>query len=282
LPDFKLPFPEEETIMPGRKIEQLFDLSNKSAIVTGGAEGIGKGIVSWLADAGASVMLTDINMDAANQTVEEISALGGKVAAVQADAGSPADAKKVVKATLDAFGRLDILVNNAGIYPASPFLNTSEELWDKVIKINLKGVFFYSQAAAQAMVNSKRGGKIINICSIDALRPTGMIAHYNASKGGVLMLTKAMALELAPMNILVNAVAPGGIMTPGTAGIRKNITDATGITSEQIIEDFLKRVPIGRSGGADDIAKVVLFLASGASDYMCGEMVVVDGGHLMM
>ncbi|MBW1900843.1 MAG: SDR family oxidoreductase [Deltaproteobacteria bacterium] len=267
--------------MSKQKVEQLFDLSGKSIIVTGGAIGIGKAIVSWLTDAGASVMLTDINMDAANQTAEEIRAEGGKVEAIQADAGNTADAKKVVKAALDAFGNIDILVNNAGIYPASPFLSTTEALWDKVMDVNLKGVFFYSQAVAQAMVEAKRGGKIINVCSIDALRPTGMIAHYNASKGGVLMLTKAMALELAPMNILVNAVAPGGIMTPGTSGIRKTITDMTGITSEQIIEDFLKRVPVGRTGGADDIAKVVLFLASGASDYMCGEMVVVDGGHLM-
>jgi 2-deoxy-D-gluconate 3-dehydrogenase len=267
--------------MSKQRIEQLFDLSGKSAIVTGGAIGIGKGIVSWLADAGASVMITDINLDAANQAVDEIRAEGGKVEAIQADAGSAADAKTVVKATLDAFGGLDMLVNNAGVYPASPFLLTTEEIWDNVINVNLKGVFFYSQAAAQVMVEAKSGGKIINVCSIDALRPTGMIAHYNASKGGVLMLTKAMALELAPMNILVNAVAPGGIMTPGTAGIRKTITDTTGITSEQIIEDFLKRVPVGRSGEADDIAKVVLFLASGASDYMCGEMVAVDGGHLL-
>jgi 2-deoxy-D-gluconate 3-dehydrogenase len=272
---------KEDANMSKQKVEQLFDLSGKSIIVTGGAIGIGKAIVSWLTDAGASVMLTDINMDAANQTAEEIRAEGGKVEAIQADAGNTADAKKVVKAALDAFGNIDILVNNAGIYPASPFLSTTEALWDKVMDVNLKGVFFYSQAAAQAMVEAKRGGKIINVCSIDALRPTGMIAHYNASKGGVLMLTKAMALELAPMNILVNAVAPGGIMTPGTSGIRKTITDMTGITSEQIIEDFLKRVPVGRTGGADDIAKVVLFLASGASDYMCGEMVVVDGGHLM-
>lgn len=267
--------------MSKRKAERLFDLSGKNAIVTGGAVGIGKGIVSWLADAGASVMLTDINMDAANQVVEEIRAEGGTVEAIQADAGNPADAKKVVGATLDAFGGLDVLVNNAGIYPVSPFLSTTEELWDQVMNINLKGVFFYSQAAAQTMVEAGRGGKIINVCSIDALRPTGMIAHYNASKGGVLMLTKAMALELAPMNILVNAVAPGGIMTPGTDDTRKTITDTVGITGEQIIDDYLKRVPMGRTGEADDISKVVLFLASGASDYICGEMVVVDGGHLL-
>jgi 2-deoxy-D-gluconate 3-dehydrogenase len=263
------------------KVERLFDLSGKNAIVTGGAVGIGKGIASWLADAGASVMLTDIDMDAANRAVEEIRAEGGTVEAIRADAGNPADAKKVVAATVDAFGGLDVLVNNAGVYPMSPFLSTTEELWDKVMNINLKGVFFYSQAAAQAMVAAERGGKIINVCSIDALRPTGMIAHYNASKGGVLMLTKAMALELAPMKIQVNAVAPGGIMTPGTDETRKTITDDFGLSSEAVLADFLKRVPVGRTGEADDIAKVVLFLASGASDYMCGEMVVVDVGHLL-
>jgi 2-deoxy-D-gluconate 3-dehydrogenase len=263
------------------RIERLFDLSGKSAVVTGGAVGIGKGIASWLAEAGARVMLTDIDLEAANRTVEEIRAEGGAVEAIRADAGSPADAKKVVAATLDAFGGLDILVNNAGVYPMSPFLSTTEELWDRVMNINLKGVFFYSQAAAQAMVEAGRGGKIIHVCSIDALKPTGMIAHYNASKGGVLMLTKAMALELAPMKIQVNAVAPGGIMTPGTEVTRKTITDAVGISSEDILADFLKRVPMGRTGEEDDIAKVVLFLASGASDYMCGEMVVVDGGHLL-
>ena len=267
--------------MSKRKAEALFDLSGKSAIVTGGALGIGKAIASWLADAGGRVMLTDIDMEAADRTVEEIRAEGGTAQAIRADAGSPADAKKVVGAALDAFGGLDLLVNNAGIYPVSPFLSTTEELWDRVMNVNLKGVFFYSQAAAQAMVAAGRGGKIINVCSIDALKPTGMIAHYNASKGGVLMLTKALALELAPMKIQVNAVAPGGIMTPGTDETRKTITDSFGLSSEAILADFLTRVPMGRTGEADDIAKVVLFLASAASDYMCGEMVVVDGGHLL-
>ena len=269
--------------MSKQRIEQLFDLSGKSAIVTGGAMGIGKSIVSWLADAGASVMLTDINMDAANQTVSEIRAEGGKVEVMEADARSVADAKKVVKATLDAFGSVDILVNNAGIYPPSPFLSTTEELWDNVMDTNLKSVFFHSQAAAQAMVDAKHGGKIINICSIEGLKPTGggMLAPYSASKGGVLMLTRVLALDLAPMGILVNAIAPGGTNTPGNADLRATITEAMGLTNEQIMEYFVTRVPLARYGEGDDIAKVVLFLAGGASSYMCGEVVVVDGGYLM-
>jgi len=267
--------------MSKQRIEQLLDLSGKSAIVTGGAKGIGKSIVSWFADAGASVMFTDIDMDAANQTVSEIKAEGGKVEVIEADARSVADAKKTVKATLDAFGSVDILVNNAGIYPASPFLSTTEELWDNVMDTNLKGVFFYSQTAAQAMVDANHGGKIINICSIEALKPNLMMAHYGGSKGGVLNLTKAMALELAPMGILVNAVAPGGTDTPGNANLRASISETMGLTNEQIMEFFKARAPLGRYSESDEIGKVVLFLASEANNYMSGEMVVVDGAYLM-
>ncbi len=267
--------------MSKQTIQELFDLTGKGAVVTGGAMGIGKAIVERLCEAGAGVMITDINSDAAKQALEEIKAKGGKVEAVQADAGSAEDAEQVVQAALDAFGSLDVLVNNAGIYPFSPVLDTTEELWDKVIDLNLKGTFVYSQAAAQVMAQSRKGGKIINLASVDAFRPTGMCAHYNASKGGVVMLTKALALELAPMNIMVNAVAPGGIATPGVADIQKNLLGTTGTDSDQMVSDFLERVPAGRMGEPDDIAKVVLFLAGGASDYMCGEVVVVDGGLLL-
>ncbi len=265
--------------MVSQAISELFDLTGKSAVVTGGAMGIGKGVVSRLTEAGSSVMLTDIDMDAANQTAEEIRAAGGKVEVIHADAASVTDAKKVAKATVDAFGSLDILVNNAGIFFASPFLSMTEESWDNLVNINLKGVFFYSQAAAQVMVDAKRGGKIINVCSTDSLKPTGLVAHYNAAKGGVLMLTKAMALELGPKNILVNAVAPGGITTPGVAKMGQSLAQVS--LGQMEIADYLKGHPLGRFGKPDDVAKVVLFLASRASDYMCGEMIVVDGGHLL-
>ena len=131
------------------------------------------------------------------------------------------------------------------------------------------------------MARDQKGGRIINLCSVDALKPTGMVAHYNASKGGALMLTKALALELAPMNILVNAVAPGGIATPGVAGLSETMLEKFGLDPEEVAQEFLNKVPLGRWGEPDDIAKVVLFLASSASDYMCGEMVVVDGGILL-
>jgi len=243
--------------------------------------GIGQAIAFRLAEAGTSVMITDVDLEAANQTVEQIKARGGKAQAIQADARSTADAKKVVQAIVEAFGSLDILVNNAGVYPSSPALQTSEELWNKVHDINLKGAFFYSQAAAREMIRAGHGGRIINLASIDALHPYGGVAHYGASKAGVVMLTKALALELAPNHILVNAVAPGGIETPGTKAARVAMAVSSGITEESIIEGFVARLPLHRMGQPDDVAKVVLFLASAAADYMTGSLVLVDGGFLL-
>ena len=267
--------------MSPKTIAELFDLSGKAAIVTGGGAGIGQAIALRLAEAGAAVTITDINAETANQTASEIQSRGGKAIFLSADARSADDARKTVRATVRAFGGLDILVNNAGIYPMCPFMNITEELWDRVLGINLKGAFLYSQAAADVMIKSGKGGRIINIASIDALHPNGSVAHYNASKGGLLMLTKAMALELAPHKILVNAVAPGAILTPGTQAIREGAAKAFSIDPEQILQGFLQRVPIGRMGEPDDIAKIVLFLASGAADYMTGDLLVADGGFLL-
>jgi 2-deoxy-D-gluconate 3-dehydrogenase len=259
------------TTQQNPSIAQLFDLTGKAAIVTGGAMGIGQGIALRLAEAGAGVMITDINLEAANNTVIQIRSKGGKAEAIKGDASSVADAKRTVQEAVRAFGRLDIIVNNAGIYPFAPALQMTEELWDKVLDINLKGLFFYSQAAAQEMMNEGHGGKIINIASIDALHPTGNLVHYDASKGGVVMVTKALALELGPHNIMVNAIAPGGIQTPGASGP---------VTSDEFLQAFIARIPLRRVGVPDDIAKVVFFLASGASDYMTGSLIVVDGGVL--
>jgi len=267
--------------MTMKTIAQLFDLSGKGAVVTGGAMGIGQGIAFRLAEAGAGVMIADINLKAATQTAEQIKAKGGKAQAICADASSAADAEKVAQATAGAFGSLDILVNNAGIYPSSKAVDTTNELWDKVLGINLKGPFLYSRAAARAMIKAGRGGKIINMASIEALKPMGAFAAYNASKGGLVMLTKALALELAPNNILVNAVAPGGIQTPGADVARSGISQALGMTGEQLLQGFLQRVPLGRMGEPDDVAKVVLFLVSGAADFITGELILVDGGHLL-
>src|SRR2546430_17578521 len=225
------------TTQQNPSIAQLFDLTGKAAIVTGGAMGIGQGIALRLAEAGAGVLITDINLEAANNTVNQIRSKGGKAEAIKADTSSVADAKRTVQETVRAFGRLDILVNNAGIYPFAPALQVTEELWDKVLDINLKGLFFYNQAAAQEMMNEGHGGKIINIASIDALHPTGNLVHYDASKGGVEMITKALALEFGPHNLRVNAIAPGTIPTQGA--------DRSAITVE-IIQSLMARSPLSQ------------------------------------
>jgi 2-deoxy-D-gluconate 3-dehydrogenase len=263
-----------------KTIKELFDLSGKGAIVTGGGMGIGRGIVNRLAEAGASVMIVDIDMDAANKVVQRVTERGGKAQAIKADIRSLADAKKVSEATVKAFGSLDILVNNAGIYPISKALDTTEELWDRVLDINLKGTFFFSQAAAREMVKAKHGGRIINLASIDAVHPMGDVAHYNASKGGVLSLTRALALEWAPHGIIVNAIAPGSIWTSGSEKLRIE-QEAAGKKVEDLLAKFQARWPLGRPGEPDDIAKVVLFYASEAANYVTGTMLVVDGGYLL-
>jgi 2-deoxy-D-gluconate 3-dehydrogenase len=261
-------------------IAELFDLTGNGAIVTGGAMGIGQAISHRLSEAGASVTIADLNLEAAQETAEEIKARGGKAQAVEADTRSAADAKKVAKATADAFGSLDILVNNAGIFPLLPVMQVEEELWDRVIDINLKGSFLYAKAAAEVMIQAGKGGKIINLSSVDGLHPNGNAIHYNASKGGVIMLTKALALELAPHQIRVNTVAPGSIETPGVQSWAAKAM-ANGLTLEELGKSFHGRIPLGRRGKPDDIARAVLFLASEASDYMTGSLMLVDGGYLL-
>jgi len=267
--------------MTYKTIAQLFDLTGKGAIVTGGAMGIGQAIAFRLAEASAGVIVADIDLEAAKSTVGEIKSKGGKALAIRADVRSAADAEKVAQAAVDAFGSLDVLVNNAGVQPSSRFLDISEEAWNSVLDVNLKGVFLYSQTVARMMIKAGRGGKIINIASIAALTPMAVHAPYNVSKSGVAMLTKSMALDLAANKILVNAVAPGGIQTPGSEAAGSIFMEALGVTPEQLMQSFLQRMILGRLGEPDDIAKVVLFLASAAADYMTGQLIIADGGYLL-
>ncbi|MBM4463283.1 MAG: SDR family oxidoreductase [Chloroflexi bacterium] len=266
--------------MSAQTIGQLFDLTGKGAIVTGGGEGIGKAIAFRLAEAGAGVMISDLNIETAKETAKHIRVKGGKAATTAADATSLADARRVVMETIATFGCLDVFINNAGIYPAATVLDMTVEAWDSVHDTNLRSVFFYSQAAAQQMIKAGHGGKIINIASLEALHPSFQHAHYAASKGGVVALTKALALELAPHRIMVNAIAPGIIKTRGLEELL-----ATLMPTEQSFEEkaqlFLPRVPLYRVGEPDDVAKVALFLASAAADYITGETIVVDGGYLL-
>lgn len=257
-----------------------FDLSGKSAIVTGGAMGIGFGIVARLAEAGANVLVGDVD-DAALRAAPGKLKGPGRVVTLRADVTQVDTGERLVNRCVEAFGSLDILVNNAGIFPIVPMLQTSPEMFDRVYAVNLKGLAFVTKAAAARMVAQGRGGKIVNIASIDALRPSMIgLAAYDASKGGVLMLTRNLALEFAPHGIQVNAIAPGGVTTEGTM----KLTAGMGLTpeqQEQMTKASVARIPLGRMGIPDDIAKVALFLVSSGSDYMTGDIVVVDGGMLL-
>lgn len=240
------------------------NLSGKVAIVTGGAMGIGFAIATRLAEAGAKVLVADKDAAAAAAAAQ---IFGG--VAIATDVSDETQVKAMIAKAVSEFGGIDILVNNAGIYPTIPVLTATKEDFEKIIHINLMGAFFTSKAAANQMIVQGRGGKIINITSIDALHPSFVgLAFYDASKHGLWGFTKNLALELAPHNISVNAIAPGGVATPGT-GMGK-MPDA-----------FIAKIPLHRLADADEIGKAALFLASDLSSYMTGSQVVVDGGTLL-
>jgi len=240
-------------------------LKNKVAIVTGARRGIGYGIVIALAKEGCNVVVSDINQKDCEKVVEEIESMGVKGLAVSCDVSQKEDVDNLIAKTMEKFSQLDILVNNAGVFPFVPFLNMTEKDWDKVLDVNLKSVFLCSQAAVKIM---KSGSKIVSISSIAALIGFPSLTHYCASKGGVSSMIRALALELAPQKINVNAVAPGAIDTPGA--------DET--SNEEVKKQTIAAIPLARMGTIKDIANVVVFLASDKSNYMTGQTIIVDGG----
>ncbi len=257
--------------------EQLIDLSGKSAIVTGGAMGIGFGIASRLAEAGAHVVIADFNEEVGTKAAADLTDQGYQAAFVKTDASDEESIKAAIVFAQTTYGGLDILVNNAGVYPMAPVLGLPTATIDKVLGLNLKGLMLFSREAADLMVKQGRGGRIINISSIDALHPSGIgLAVYDASKHGVWGFTKNLALELAPYNIQVNAIAPGSIATPGTG-----VGQPSSPELDAIKKKFAERIPMKRSGEPDEIGKVALFLASPMASYMTGSQVVVDGGVLL-
>ncbi len=261
-------------------LPQLTDLTRKAAVVTGAGKGIGRAIAVRLAEAGAKIVVVDADPAASQETIAEIERVGSRGMFVGGDVADPRLGQRAVDTCVEAFGRIDVLVNNAGIFPSSPALKTTEELWDKVIDVNLKGAFFFSQHAARRMIDLGIPGSIVQIASIDALHPSGNLAHYDASKAGLVMLTKSLANELGKVGIRVNVICPGGVATPGAAEVMGAMAKEIGMTGEQMTAGFAARVPLGRMGDPDDIARAALFFASPMSSYCTGSVLVVDGGYL--
>ncbi|HEY5426579.1 MAG TPA: glucose 1-dehydrogenase [Candidatus Tumulicola sp.] len=245
-------------------------LRDKVAVVTGGASGIGKAIVLGFAREGASVVVDYVGDDApAGAVVGEILDFGGKAFAVSADVSKENEVAELVAHTVKHFGALDIWVNNAGIEHKLPFLDTPLDLWNKVIAVNLTGAWLCSQFAAKQMVKQKRGGRIVNISSVheELAMPTN--APYCASKGGIRMLMRTIAIELASHGITVNDVCPGAVDTPMDAKLK---------SERGKYEKLLSEIPLGRMAKPEEIAELCVYLASDAGAYVTGASYVIDGG----
>ncbi len=260
--------------MDTQRIEELVDLKGKVAVVTGGAIGIGQAIAMTLADVGAAVMIADSNLDAAYQTIGEIRERGGYAEALYADSCSADDARRITDEVAECFGALDILVNSAATFSFSAALCEIQELWSRTLSAHVKGVFYYSHAAAQKMVQIGRGGRIINIASMDAMRPAPHPVLGETRGNSVAQITKALALEFGPYRVTANALAPGVIQTPSMQ------VQAVGMRSvnrphEDIIGP-LPEEPRSQVGGAEELATTVLFLVSEAGADITGNLVVVE------
>ncbi|GAA3794597.1 SDR family NAD(P)-dependent oxidoreductase [Amycolatopsis tucumanensis] len=263
-----------------RPSQELIRLGGKTAIVTGCAVGIGYGIAARLADAGANVVIADVDEVQAKAAAEQLGAAGFPVTAVRADVADESDVARLADTAIGAYGAIDILVNNAGIYPNQLVMDMTAADFERVLRVNLHGLFLCTQHVARHMIERGRGGRIINITSIDALHPsTAGLAHYDASKHGAWGFTKNVALELAPHGIWVNAIAPGGIATPGVAAAQS--APPAGVDMAAMLEGFLARIPMKRLGDPDEIGRAALFLASELSSYTTGTQIVVDGGALL-
>jgi len=246
-------------------------VTGKVALVTGSGRGIGKAIALTLAKRGADIVINDLDMDNAAHTVEEIKALGRKAIAIKADVSSEVEVEEMVKECINHFGRIDILVNNAGLVSTKLLQDTTVQDWDRIMSINLKGVFLCTKAVYPNMMDQK-SGKIINIASVAGKRGGGLFGKsaYSASKGGVISFTKAVAREAGEYGINVNAVTPGFTDTEMVKGM-----------SQDQKENVVNSIPMRRAGKPEDIAKAVCFLASSDSDYISGEIMDVDGGIMM-
>ena len=257
-------------------LNRLLDLSAKKAIVTGGAVGIGFAIAYRLAEAGAAVMIADINEEKAQAAAQEITENGFKADYIQCDASSEESIKGASAAALEREGGISILVNNAGIFPHTPIDSISSIDINQVLDVNLKGTLYFCREIARSMIERSQGGCIINLASVGGIRPTQKgLSVYEASKGAVITLTKSLAKELGGHNIRVNAIAPGGILTEGV--LRQSGPGG----GRSVLKEYMAKLPLGCMGKPDDVGRAALFLASDLSSYITGSVIYVDGGYLI-
>ena len=255
-----------------------FSLKGKIAIVTGGGRGIGKGIAEGMAMAGAKVIITSRKINDLEATAAEIKAAGGECIPIQAHLGKLEGIQAVVNTVMEKFGRIDIVVNNAGASPAmASVLDSDERLWDTIMNLNLKGLYFMSQACAKIMVK-QGGGKIINIASVDGFKPEPGVSVYSISKAGVRMATQAFASELAGHNVQVNAICPGPISSKMLDSHWFHLPPEEAKKQKAALGSI---TPMGRIGDPEDIAGAAVYLASPASNYTTGAEIVIDGGILL-
>lgn len=244
-------------------------LEGKVALITGSAQGIGKAIAAAMAREGASVIITDINRELAEQTAREIEGRGARTLAIKMNVADPGEVEAGIKRSVEQMGRVDILVNNAGITKDGLFVRMKKEDWDMVVNVNLGGTFNVSKTTAVLMMK-QRWGRIINIASIVGEMGNAGQANYSASKAGVMGLTKTLARELAPRNITVNAIAPGFIQTAMTDKL-----------PEEVKQKMFEQIPLGKFGRPEDVAAAAVFLASGDAEYITGQVINVNGGMYM-
>jgi len=245
-------------------------LEGKVALVTGSSKGIGRGIAIRFAQEGADVVINyNSSADEAQEVLKEVEATGRKGYVVKANLAIVSEVRQLISEGVNHFGKLDILINNAGIEKHAPFLEATEEDYDKVLDVNLKGVFFATQTMAQHLVSTKRPGKIINTSSVHEELPFPNFTSYCAAKGGLKMMMRNLSIELAPYGITINNIAPGAIQTPINTAL---LNDKAKLTA------LLQQIPLARLGKPEDVASLAVFLASAESDYVTGATYVVDGG----